>query len=74
MMEQLIVRQKLSTDWVLQTAEVDEIVVDGGFAKNRLFMNLLQLAYPNKLVTASELSQGSSLGAAIVLKEAIWNS
>jgi sugar (pentulose or hexulose) kinase len=74
MMHQLIVNQKNSTDWVLQHAEVDEIVVDGGFARNRLFMKLLQLAYPDKLVTASELSQGSSLGAAIVLKEAIWNS
>lgn len=72
MMEQLIARQKLSTDWVLQTAEVDEIVVDGGFAKNKLFMKLLKRVYPNKIVTASELSQGSSLGAAIVLKEAIW--
>lgn len=74
MMHQLIVNQKNSTDWVLQHAEVDEIAVDGGFARNRLFMKLLQLAYPDKLVTASELSQGSSLGAAIVLKEAIWNS
>ena len=74
MMHQLIVNQKNSTDWVLQHAEVDEIVVDGGFARNRLFMKLLQLVYPDKLVTASELSQGSSLGAAIVLKEAIWNS
>ena len=74
MMHQLIVNQKNSTDWVLQHAEVDEIVVDGGFARNRLFMKLLQLAYPDKLVTASELSQGSSLGAAIVLKKAIWNS
>jgi hypothetical protein len=35
-------------------------------------MKLLKHVYPNKLVTASELSQGSSLGAAIVLKEAIW--
>lgn len=72
MMEQLIARQKLSTDWVLQSADVDEIVVDGGFAKNKLFMKILKRVYQNKLVTASELSQGSSLGAAIVLKEAIW--
>ena len=74
MMKQLISMQKLSTDWVLQTAEVDEIVVDGGFANNRLFMKLLELAYPNKLVSASLISQGSSMGAAVVLKEAIWNS
>ena len=74
MMEELIARQKLSTDWVLQSADVDEIVVDGGFAKNKLFMKLLKRVYPNKLVTASELSQGSSLGAAIVLKEAIWRN
>ena len=72
MMEQLIARQKLSTDWVLQTADIDEIVVDGGFAKNKLFMKLLERVYPNKLITASEFSQGSSLGAAIVLKDAIW--
>ena len=74
MMHQLVLNQKISTDWVLQNAEVDEIIVDGGFARNNLFMKLLQLAYPDKLVSASELSQGSSLGAAIVLHEAIWNS
>jgi sugar (pentulose or hexulose) kinase len=59
---------------VLQHADVNEIVVDGGFAQNKLFMQLLGFHFPLKKITSSTLHQGSSIGAAMVLKEQVWKS
>jgi sugar (pentulose or hexulose) kinase len=72
LMNQLVQQQKGSTDFVLKGSPVDQIIVDGGFANNNLFIKLLQIQYPNLLVTVSQLTQGSSLGAAMLIKEEIW--
>ena len=73
-LEKLVADQIISMKWVLQHADVDEIVVDGGFAQNKLFMQLLGFHFQEKTITASTTYQGSSLGAAMVLKEQIWKS
>ena len=73
-LQKLVVDQKKSMDWVLHNADVDEIIVDGGFAQNKLFIQLLGFCFPVKKVTLSTMHQGSSLGAAMVIKEQLWKS
>jgi glycerol kinase len=73
-LEKLVADQVISMKWVLQYADVDEIVVDGGFAQNKLFMQLLGFHFQEKTIIASTTYQGSSLGAAMVLKEQVWKS
>ena len=73
-LEKLVADQTISMKWVLQHADVDEIVVDGGFAQNKLFMQLLGFHFQEKIIIASTTYQGSSLGAAMVLKEQVWKS
>lgn len=43
------------------------LFVDGGFSKNPIFMQLLQEQLPTVHVEAFELSQGTALGAALVM-------
>ncbi|QMU28561.1 FGGY-family carbohydrate kinase [Adhaeribacter radiodurans] len=43
------------------------LLVDGGFCKNKIFMHLLQEAFPKLQLVVSENSQGTALGAAMVL-------
>lgn len=73
-LQKLVKDQKKSMEWVLHNADVDEIIVDGGFAQNKLFMQLLSYQFSNKKIIASSVRQGSSLGAAMVLKEQLWKS
>lgn len=73
-MFQLMLEQKKSTDLVLNDVSVDEIIVEGGFANNALFMQLLKLNYPGISVTSSQLAQGSALGAAMMIKDEIWKN
>ncbi len=46
------------------------LLVDGGFSKNKIFMHLLQEAFPNLSIIVSENSQGTALGAAMVMN--VW--
>jgi sugar (pentulose or hexulose) kinase len=51
--------------------EVDEseiIYVTGGFSKNRLFLNTIRDAFPEKSLYTSDISNGSALGAAITVE------
>jgi sugar (pentulose or hexulose) kinase len=73
-LQKLVKHQKKSMRWALHNADVDEIIVDGGFAQNKLFMQLLSYQFSNKKIIASSVHQGSSLGAAMVLKEQLWKS
>jgi len=73
-LQKLVKDQKKSMDWVLYKSDVDEIIVDGGFTQNKLFMQLLGFHFSDKKIIASSVHQGSSLGAAMVLKEQLWKS
>ena len=46
------------------------LLVDGGFSKNKIFMHLLQDNFPDLNIVISENSQGTALGAAMILN--IW--
>jgi sugar (pentulose or hexulose) kinase len=48
------------------------LYVTGGFARNSIFTTILSLAFPNKQVYISEVDNATSLGAALVMAESIW--
>lgn len=65
-------RQVRSTTLVSPDRSVKRIFVDGGFAKNEVYMQLLANAFPGVGVFAASVPQASALGAALVIHKA-WN-
>ena len=50
---------------------IKQLYVDGGFSKNDLFMKLLSEQLPGLNIQAYDISQGTSLGGALVMKQYI---
>ena len=50
-----------------------DILVDGGFAQNELFMSILARSLPQAAVYAAEIHQASATGAAMAVHDG-WNS
>lgn len=73
LMLKLVALQKKTTDRILQGPAISQLFVDGGFAGNSFFMQLLAAAYPDKLVAAASMQQGTALGAALALHHQ-WNT
>jgi sugar (pentulose or hexulose) kinase len=46
------------------------LLVDGGFGKNKIFIHLLQESFPNLSVFVSDNTQGTALGAAMMMN--VW--
>jgi sugar (pentulose or hexulose) kinase len=63
--------QVQSTNLVLNN-KVKKIFVDGGFAKNETYMQLLADAYPQVQVYAASVSQATAMGAAMAIHKD-WN-
>jgi len=66
-MMDIIHLQVLSTGLVLYDSNIKKIFVDGGFSKNRLFMNLLAGEFKDYEVYAASVAQASAIGAALAL-------
>ncbi len=67
-MQSLVDRQVISTRLVLSDrSPVKQIFVDGGFAKNEIYLTLLAQAFPDLRVVAAEVGQASALGAALAM-------
>jgi hypothetical protein len=49
----------------------NKIMVDGGFAKNELYLNMLKKALPDVRIEAGDMPQGTALGAAMALDDDI---
>jgi sugar (pentulose or hexulose) kinase len=52
--------------------DVRQIYVDGGFARNEIYMKLMAIAFADFEVFASSVSQASALGAALAIHRS-WN-
>jgi L-fuculokinase len=52
----------------------NKIMVDGGFAKNELYLNMLKKALPDVRIEAGDMPQGTALGAAMALDNGIFYS
>ena len=49
-----------------------DLYITGGFARNPIFTTILSLAFPRYRVFTSRIDNASSLGAALVMAEHIW--
>ncbi|WP_290799297.1 FGGY-family carbohydrate kinase [Flavihumibacter sp. UBA7668] len=65
---ELVEIQVQSMRWVL-TNEIRLIFIDGGFAKNKLFLHFLKESFPGIEIQTSEISQASALGAALLIEK-----
>lgn len=68
----IIQQQKLSATLILSSNPPVKIYVDGGFANNPIYMQMLAAVFPNREVYAASVSQASAIGAAWVI-HASWN-
>jgi len=66
-------QQAASTQLVLQGTNVKRIFVDGGFARNQVYMHLLAAAFPHIEVFAASIPQATAIGAALAI-HSHWNS
>ncbi len=69
----IIARQAVSTQFVLNGTEVHRIFVDGGFSKNEVYMFMLASVFPQIEVFAASVAQASAIGAALVIHQH-WNN
>ena len=68
----ILAKQFASTNLILNDSPVKRLFVDGGFGKNKIYMNLLALAYPQLEVYAACMAQATALGAALAIHKS-WN-
>jgi sugar (pentulose or hexulose) kinase len=61
--------QQCSTDLVLGKSKVSDIILTGGFTKNKTFLAFLQLLYPNQKIYLSNQPRASALGALLALDQ-----
>jgi sugar (pentulose or hexulose) kinase len=69
----IINRQAIVTQMIMNSGHVKNIYVDGGFCKNNIYMQLLSDAFPGMEVYATSMIQGTALGAALAIHQA-WNT
>jgi len=69
----IVKQQAKLTNLVLQGAPVRKIFVDGGFAKNNIYMTMLANALPGLDIYGATISQASALGAAMAIHKT-WNN
>jgi len=68
LIQYLIGLQVASAQLVLRNSPVKQVVVDGGFGQNLVFMNLLARALPGYRVFAAVVPQATALGAAMAMR------
>lgn len=68
----LIQQQTRSTSMVLKGTPVKKIFVDGGFATNSIYMQLLTTSFPEIEIYAASVAQASAIGAALAIHKE-WN-
>jgi len=69
----IMTQQAASTRLVLEGTEVKRIFVDGGFARNQVYMHLLAAAFPHIEVFAASIPQATAIGAALAIHPH-WNN
>ncbi|MFM1961985.1 MAG: hypothetical protein RLZZ172_830 [Bacteroidota bacterium] len=72
LMHCLVQFQSASTRLLLRHGKVEKILVDGGFSRNEIFMQMLAESFAEQDVYASEVPQATAMGAALV-QHKYWN-
>ena len=70
-MDELTDLQIASLDLVLEGSRVRRIFIDGGFNANMIFLEMLRKKLPELEIIPSDFPNGSALGAAMLINEAI---
>jgi sugar (pentulose or hexulose) kinase len=65
-------KQVISTQLLLEGSHVTRLFVDGGFSQNAVYMNLLANAFPSLEVYSASMGQASAIGAALCIHKS-WN-
>jgi sugar (pentulose or hexulose) kinase len=73
LMHFLVQNQIASTRLLMQHQSTKRILVDGGFSKNAIFMQLMAKVFGDIPVFASEVPQATAMGAALAL-HSYWNN
>lgn len=69
----IITQQEIATSLVLSAKKPSRIFVDGGFAKNPVYMHMLAAAFPSMEIFAASVSQATAIGAALAIHKE-WNT
>ena len=64
---ELVKEQAKSLDRAIGKSLIDTLYIDGGFAGNEVFVNILGRHYPKLTLNVSDLPTGSALGAAMAI-------
>ena len=68
----IVLKQKIATDLIIQDSNVKRLFVDGGFSKNVIYMNLLSRIFSEMEVFAASMAQATAVGTALAIHQA-WN-
>ena len=69
LMLELIQLQIQSSERAIGKTPISTLYIDGGFADNELFVNLLAMQFPNLNISTTSSPLGSALGAAMIISE-----
>ena len=69
LMWELVQLQISAAQLAIGKVPISKIYIDGGFADNQVFVNLLKQAFPNNKIRTTQSPLGSALGATIVIGE-----
>lgn len=69
LMIELVELQVASAKMAIGNTAVNKIYIDGGFADNEIFVQLLSTAFPKNKLRTTKSPLGSALGAAIVISD-----
>jgi len=72
LMMDILTDQTHALNLILEGTEVRRIFVDGGFGKNKLYMQLLAEAFPHFEIFAASVPQATALGTALAIHHS-WN-
>jgi len=72
LMMDIVGQQVRSTQLLFNNFPVKRLFVDGGFSRNRIYMNLLAAAFSELEIYSASMAQASALGAAMAIHKA-WN-
>jgi len=68
-MYELVELQFYSAQLAIGNTAIKKIFIDGGFVKNKLYLRLLKNKFPNIPIQQMENTNGSALGAALVINQ-----
>lgn len=73
LMFDLITLQAISIRLVV-TEDIRILFLEGGFARNKLFIHFLKQAFPKLIIQFGESSQGAALGALLLVNDSVISS